>query len=143
MAAMQKATAIIGGVLGVHGFSVAFDLYGSLWWIDVVMHWAGGFAMAFLGFALWSRLVHSMTVESHTIPSHVVKSIVMFGWVLGFVAIVGIAWEWFEFLCDLWFPSFVPAYKAAQPGLGDTMADFFFDLFGGVVGFMLAKHYDR
>ncbi|KKW28497.1 MAG: hypothetical protein UY72_C0070G0003 [Candidatus Uhrbacteria bacterium GW2011_GWD2_52_7] len=140
---MHKAIGIIALVLFVHAFAVVFDWYGTFWWIDMVMHWSGGFAMAFLGFALWSYFVYSYEVEGKGRFARFATLIVKFGWVIAFVALVSIAWEWFEFLCDLWFPSFVPAYKAAQPGLGDTMADFFFDLFGGVVGFLLARRYDR
>ncbi|MCR4312432.1 MAG: hypothetical protein NUV56_04065 [Candidatus Uhrbacteria bacterium] len=143
MKPFSRAAAVIGGILVIHVVAVLRDLYGTVQWFDIPMHWFGGFSMAFLGLAVWMSFVRTFHVEGKGPFGKRADMLVRLGWVMGFVAVVGIGWEWFEFLCDQIFPTLVPAYRSAQPNLGDTMADLFFDLFGGVVGYVFARHYDR
>lgn len=50
---------------------------------------------------------------------------------LGFVALMGVLWELFEFSLDSFFPQ-TAIIRPAQPSLDDTMADLFYDLVGGL-----------
>lgn len=143
MTHLQRASVIIASVLVVHALAVINDWYGNLKWIDMPMHWFGGFAMAFLGFAVWNFFVGSAHIDGHGRLARLAPTIVKVGWIIGFVALVGIGWEWFEFLCDQIFPAIVPEYRQAQPNLGDTMGDLFLDLFGGLVGYLSVRRYGK
>ena len=54
---------------------------------------------------------------------------------IGLVALVGVGWEFFEFIWDrfIWHAGFT-----YLPGIyEDTLSDLFFDLLGGATGFVL------
>ncbi|GEM_PF-5153982 len=52
---------------------------------------------------------------------------------ISFVALIGVLWEFYEFLTDVLLPIMPILHPViAQPSLADTMADFFFDLLGSV-----------
>lgn len=50
--------------------------------------------------------------------------------ILGFVALGGLGWEFYEFLCDK-FIAQNGFMETSQISLIDTMTDLFFDLVGG------------
>ena len=54
--------------------------------------------------------------------------------IVSFAVFIGVLWEFFEFLFDV-FLSSKGYFAAAQQGTGDTMSDLFFDLLGGFVAF--------
>lgn len=139
MTHFQRAAAIIAAVLVVHAFAVTFDWYDAVKIFDIPMHFAGGFAMAFLGAAVWHFLIERADVHGAGPLARYAPVLVRFMFIIGFVALVGIAWEWFEYGCDRLFPTFVEQYRTAQPNIGDTMADFFFDLLGGATAFFIIK----
>lgn len=57
--------------------------------------------------------------------------------VLAFVALVGVFWEFFEFVSDF----FVESKRSGlfQMGAADTLSDLFFDLLGGAALFVIYK----
>jgi hypothetical protein len=114
-----------------HGACLYFDVYQFWPWFDAVMHFLGGVAMAFLGLEL-ERL---MAVRG---PSHSIPFGMRFMAIVGFVAMIGIAWEWFEYGLDHYVEFVRQAIGMSQPSVGDTMGDLFFDLFGGSTVFFLA-----
>lgn len=108
----------------LHVSATQFDWYFYFWWYDVMMHTLGGVAMGFTGGALWYML-HSER------PGSLREMLAQFLFVLGFVAMAGIVWEWAEA-----FVGSVPSLGMYQPGLIDTMLDLYFDLFGGMVAWL-------
>lgn len=110
--------------LGMGGFYEAWHYY------DVPMHFGGGVAMAVLAWALWDHQVQSFTLVS----KHAWARWAFFAlFLLGFTAIIGIGWEWFEFSFDRWVQPALRGWAVAQTSMFDTMADFFFDLLGALV----------
>lgn len=133
MKLLRDTCLLIAAILAVHGFASVIGWYSDIWWFDEVMHWSGGFAMGMLGSWCFLRAARSISCPL----------LVRFGWVIGFVALIGIGWEWFEFVCDRVLPSVIDGYQLAQPSLSDTMSDLFLDLFGGVMGYFFARRYGR
>lgn len=124
---LTVGTILLVGVL--HLPAVLNNWYFYFWWYDVMMHALGGLAIGFLAMTLWTEL------ESRSVASW--RSFVLqLGFVMGFVALVGIGWEWLEALADaIVLPRL--GMTDAQLGLTDTMLDLYFDLFGGVVAWLL------
>lgn len=109
-------------VLWVHLlFLTVYPAYYYWAGTDILMHTAGGAAIGCVALAVWPERG---------------------GWrrwvaMLGFVALIGIFWEWYEFLSDQLVGTFT------QPGLADTMADFLFDLLGATLVFLVAYAVER
>lgn len=107
------------------------DGYSVLPWADIPMHFFGGFATALLALAIHSRVFSN--AKTKQIP---VWYLLIF--VIGFVMIVGVFWEFHEYILDhtvsIWY-----GYPISQISLTDTMKDFFDDLFGAFVAFILFK----
>ncbi len=123
---MKKAWLIIGIVLLAHAIGLVFDLYELIEWYDVPMHAGGGFAMGALGLAIWNEGIEEVRFKG-ALQRHL-KWWLVPGIVLGFVALVGVLWEVHEWLLD----EFVGGGTLRQPDVADTMADFIFDLLGGI-----------
>lgn len=124
---LTVGTILLVGVL--HLPAVLFDWYFYFWWYDVIMHALGGLAMGFLACTLWSWL----NVQGANIWKAYAAQLIF---VLGFVAIIGIGWEWTEGLVDV---VALPDMGMTQLGLADTMLDLYFDLFGGFVAWALVN----
>lgn len=89
--------------------------------------------MHFLG-GLWLGMIFLYFVSpSLEIKDH--KFLIEMLLVVGFAVFVGVLWEFFEFLFDV-FVVRGGHLPPAQQGLADTMKDLFFDLFGGFVAFV-------
>lgn len=135
-------------VLVSHMIAIEIGVYRVAPWFDAVSHFGGGFAMGLVALALYRSWVDRVALKKRTdVPFGPVFFKLV--WILGFVALVGIAWEWFEYVLDSLSDGFVWSeffearmYGHHQPSLTDTMADFFFDLLGGLVA-LLAFDYDK
>lgn len=101
--------------------------YGGFF-ISASMHFLGGASMAIIFFYFWER--------NPDIYSFKRRPIVNLALVLGFVALIGVLWEFHEFLLDFIFPNFSAAISA-QARFQDLMADLFFDLVGGFAAALL------
>lgn len=117
-------------VLVLHAFLYSFGVYYTYPWIDIPMHFLGGFAIALL-VLLIMPLLNRMRVLS---VSHF---LVRFAIVIAFVALAAVLWEFMEFGLDFFFG------VHNQGGLNDTMGDFFLGLFGGMVGFLIYTIYPK
>lgn len=104
--------------------SIWFGWYAKVWWADVMLHVLGGAWTVLLFFYLFKR-----NVPSFVLPASFIASLVL---VLGFVMLVGVGWEWFEFTFDHFFAKERAVWRA-QRGLPDTMGDLFADFAGGAV----------
>lgn len=111
-------------IQGVNALAISGVIdYQKLWWLDVILHFSGGFLLA--AFAFWF-LFDYKKYRSDFWPTWLL--------VLGFVsfaAFIGVLWEFYEFLWD-YFLAHPYGIDVAQPDLRDVMSDLFFDLFGAV-----------
>ncbi len=133
MIRFQHAFLAVGAVLGVHVIALATDGYHAISWFDVPMHFFGGYAMALLGLALWGWIMSHIEIRMKTLASSPYARLLLEGiFVVGFAMLVGVAWEWYEFLFDQFATSFVQKFGVAQMGLPDTMDDLLNDTVGAV-----------
>src|SRR3989338_7454131 len=109
-------------IQGVNALAVAGVIdYQNLWWLDVILHSLGGVLVA--SFSFWFYFDHKK-YRADLLPSWLL--------VLGFVSFtvfVGVLWEFYEFLWDV-FLSHPYGIDVAQPDMKDVMSYLFFDMFG-------------
>lgn len=120
-----RAIAAIGGVLVLNQIAVIFDLYYHYKWFDIPMHFLGGFVIGLFAIAILNRTIESIQFKNKSRFGKFISPL----FILGFVALIGIVWEWHEFLLD----QINSVAVVHQPSVGDTMADFVLDLFGGLI----------
>lgn len=126
----------IAFVFALHLPAVLADWYFFFWWYDVLMHALGGLAMGFLGLLIWDFLREEQTLRSG-------KGVLLsLGFVCGFVALVGIGWEWAEGILDAFLLPRIGLLDA-QLGLADTMFDLFFDLVGGALAWIFLRAFEE
>lgn len=122
----QKNILAIGLLLlvGQAGWNSILISRGEMfWWYDMVLHFLGGVmvAMILLYYAeKWPSFIQ--------LPGN---WFVRFIFVVSFVALIGVLWEFYEYALDYVFRSF-------DLQLSDTLSDLFFDLFGA--SFIAASH---
>ena len=125
---MKFKTAILAiiSVVVVHfiaGFSGIYETFESF---DIPMHFFGGFALAMLAIAA-NRFYRT----KHKPASQPLWHSLIF--VLGFVMIISVLWEFMEFTLDATLGTH------NQLGLFDTMKDLFMGLLGSPFGYWLGK----
>lgn len=106
-------------ILFIHVLATINFWYWIYNWLDMPMHFLAGCWLAMLYF----YLIQKLNIKHE-------KFIIDFVLALGFVALIGVSWEFFEFSRDYLISA--KGINLAQTGLSDTMGDLFFDLFGGV-----------
>jgi len=89
-----------------------FDLFFSVWWLDILMHFLGG---VWAGYAvIWvSRRIGLRLSFMHIVI---------------LVLAIGVAWELFEYMNDLTYSSFMSYPK-------DTVKDIVVDVVGGIAAY--------
>lgn len=140
MIRFRHASLTILAVLIVHVFAVGLGLYGAVQWFDVPMHFFGGYAMAILALALWNWIGERVEIRSRVSDAPLARLLLEGIFVVGFAMIIGVAWEWYEFLFDQFATTIVQKFGAAQPGLADTMDDLFNDTIGAVTAWVFWRH---
>lgn len=125
-------------ILGVHVVATVNYWYWTYQWFDIPMHFLGGFwvAAAFLYLNPKSEI---QNFKFFQLPDYLISFIAA----LSFVALIGVFWEFFEFFCDVFIS---PKGYYFQVGAVDTLADLFFDLFGGAAAFfanLIARDYNN
>jgi hypothetical protein len=107
-------------IFTVHALALSFKWYYSVWWLDIPMHIMGG---------IWVASAFFYTARMRNIlPANTAAAVIF---CLGVVALVGVLWEFYEFLADIYvFHKYTPL---AAPGVlhFDTLKDLFDDLVGG------------
>ncbi|MDP3015044.1 MAG: hypothetical protein Q8N28_01380 [bacterium] len=156
-------------ILSFHILTTINHWYWTYPWLDIPMHFLGGFwvAMVFLYFwrsahisigagrlstpavdtALRSRFADSnfvgdqarRTSEScRTKHGKIANSFILLILVLSFVALIGVFWEFYEFLYDVLISS--RGYSGfARLGAADMIGDLFFDLLGGLTFLIICR----
>lgn len=111
-------------ILGLHFFANLFSWYNAIWWLDVLMHLVGGGWVA-----LTASYVLFGNEKSKTIS--LLERVIM---VIGIVALIGVLWEFYEYLSDVYLLKVHPLTLAPNPSLlPDTLKDLFNDLVGGTI----------
>ena len=116
---------LLAVILGVNFAGVFRGWYQTIWWYDIPMHLAGGAWVALLFFYLIGDRGDIISVDRG-----VIGNLLIIVLVLSFVSFIGILWELFEYLFDVFIASRHPLFFAQQ-GLADTMGDFVNNLLGG------------
>lgn len=96
-------------------------------WVDTPLHFMGGFVVSFFFSVYYIERLRNIYKEK-TIFSKLFILI----FILGSAASVGIAWEVYEYLYDVFVTIPQQSGIYAQPGLGDTMKDLVMDMLGGL-----------
>jgi hypothetical protein len=106
----------------LHLFFIRFGLYewNAVPWLDIPMHLIGGASIAWVAWTFLTEATHAKSI--YVLPRWLTVAAI-----IGAVAMVGIVWEWAEFIVDVFRGSHL------QGGIVDTMKDLFDDLLGGTV----------
>lgn len=111
-------------ITAVHVWASITSAYFTFLWIDIPMHFAGGAWVAAVGYYFIYR---SKWVGRNNVAAPAWIALVG---LIGFSAIIGIFWEFFEFGFDQYVLPHLSRVDRAQLGLADTLADLFFDMAG-------------
>lgn len=140
MIKFRHAFLAIAAVLVVHVFAVGLGWYPSISWLDIPMHFFGGYAIAILALATYYWILSQISISTRSTKSSPYARLLLEGvFVVGAVMIVGVAWEWYEFLFDQFATTMVAQFGKAQMGLPDTMDDLFNDTLGAITAWYLWK----
>lgn len=138
MIRFRHAFGAIAAVLVVHILALSLDLYHTVDWFDVPMHFFGGYAIALLALAVYGWMGERLEIKPRQHPQSALSiTLLQLVFVAGFVMIVGVAWEWYEFIFDQFATTMVAKFGVAQMGLPDTMDDLFNDFVGSLTAWVL------
>jgi len=111
-------------VFGGWAIGLWYEAFYAIWWLDIPFHFAGGVLVLVIA---W---VSFRTAGVDVSGGILAKFIIM----LGIVMLVGVFWEFTEFVADRFVLHTGATYL---PGVfEDTLADLLFDFFGGAFGFL-------
>lgn len=111
-------------ILAFHFFANLFNWYNTIWWLDILMHLVGGGWVALTAY-------HLLFAGE---KSRLASSFERFVLVIGLVALIGVLWEFYEYLSDVYLLKVHPLTSAPNPRLlPDTLKDLFNDLVGGAI----------
>ena len=108
-------------ILVFWGVGLLYRLNYVFWWYDVVAHFLGG---------VWVALSVLALKERNLISAN-------FLLVLGTVALVGVLWEFTEFVWDRYI--FQSGFTYLSGVYEDTLSDLFFDLIGGLAALIIVR----
>lgn len=111
-------------ILLIHLILIYFNLYSIKEWIDIPMHFLGGFAVAFT-----YRSILKILQKNNYLGK--INNLILFIFIISLVALTAVLWEFAEFIMDFIFKF------NAQASLEDTMLDLFLGLVGGLAGFLI------
>ncbi len=141
MIKFRYAFLAIATVLMVHIVAIGAGVYPVFSWFDIPMHFFGGYAIALLGLALYEWIgSHVSITDRPGASSPYARLLLQATFVVGVAIIVGVAWEWYEFLFDQFATSMVEQYGKTQMGLADTMDDLFNDMLGAITAWYLWRN---
>jgi uncharacterized membrane protein YjdF len=111
-------------ILSIHTLATIKSWYWTIWWFDIPMHFLGGIGAALTFIWLWRKYFPDFSPSGS-------ENLFALLLTLSFVALIGVLWEFAEFLFDF-FISAGGYAKVVQQGAVDTFTDLFFDLLGGL-----------
>jgi len=105
----------------LHLWAIATSGYYYIWWLDIALHFLGGFWLGSMGIYLLSRINFELNSTAF-----------IFLILLALVSLGGVFWEFFEYGYDKIFAA-RGLGPLAQIDIGDTMGDLLMDLLGGIL----------
>ncbi len=102
----------------------ASGLYFKIWWLDILMHFIGGFSIG-ISFTLLLLLMQNKMILGDTN-----KAVLVFI-AISIVSFTALAWEYYEYLADYIFKTYY------QWGLDDMLSDILFGLIGGFLATLI------
>ena len=119
-------------IIAVHALALVNYWYWTYQWLDIPMHFLGGFWVAMVFFWLRGSTSQILSQIREEVEPRKIKIVIIVVSCLSFVALIGVLWEFVEFLYDVFISS--RGYSGfLQLGAADTIADLFFDILGGFV----------
>lgn len=115
------------GIFVAWGFSMLNEWLFFHWWVDIVLHFLGGFWVFVLARYILEHYGNEIT------GNH--KNIVTFFAFISFVAFVGVCWEFFEFVLDRYIT--FKGFTYLPLVFEDTLLDLLTDILGGTTAFVL------
>lgn len=131
MFSLKSILIFLAVFLFLHIFATFYHLYWLFPWLDIPMHFIGGFLLAMIYFWINAR-VEILNPKFNKLPKWIVNLV----FTLSFVILIGMFWEFYEFLHDFYFLT-GGKINVFQTSFADTMKDLFFDLVGGTSAFVI------
>ena len=123
---------VFAAIFIAHFWATAASWYWNFPWFDIPMHFFGGFWVVAV-FAYLNLRFSLKIFEGKNLLTSLILAV-------SFAALIGVFWEFFEFLLDF-FKNSMDISKMAQMGIADTMGDLFFDLVGGTAFILLFQKF--
>ncbi len=127
MFSLKSIIILLVFIIVVHILALINHWYWTYQWLDIPMHFLGGFWTAATLIALNLKL-RIKNLELFNASNYLITVIMT----LSFAALIGVFLEFAEFLYDI-FISSRGYFGFLQLGAADTIADLFFDLLGAFV----------
>jgi len=128
---IKNAFLLLLGIFLFNLFLTIFGGYGVAPWMDIPIHILGGFATAMFGVAIYTHVFSKSNRKGIPFWFPVL-------FILGFVMLIGVFWEFHEFILDQTAHVWVN-YPIAQGGLVDTMKDLFDDWIGSILAILVFR----
>ena len=138
MFSLKSIIILLVFILALHFAATMDHWYWTYSWFDIPMHFLGGFWVAMV--FLWLNLKFKILSDSLILqlPYYLITALIT----LSFVALIGVFWEFFEFLYDVFISS--RGYSGfMQLGAADMIGDLFFDLFGASAFLIIYRIFNR
>ncbi len=134
---IRKASLSLGALLlFTHFINSVNDWYHTTPWVDIPQHIGAGILAALVFY--WLSYYFRDSLNLNRSPRFTIFL------VLGWTALLGVSWEFYEFMHDEIVMFFGLKFHLAQLSNFDTMKDLFDDLFGGAsLAIFMRLRYDR
>lgn len=109
-------------IIVIHIFFLFFNLYDSIPWLDILMHFLGGMWAGFFSYLI---LINGINFNFSGIKFLII--------LVSASAFIGVLWEFLEFIMTRL--TSIPM----QGTLQDTMGDLLMDIIGGIVSWILLE----
>lgn len=136
MISLRTIIIFLAVILLVHILALINYWYWTYQWLDILMHFLGGFWAAMVVVAIFNfkfQIFKELAVQKFLIYSIII---------LAFVSLIGVFLEFAEFLYDVFISS--RGYSGfLQLGAADTIGDLFFDLIGGLAFLLIYRFFKK
>ena len=109
------------------GVAMLNEWFFYKWWVDIILHFAGGFWVMALAQYIAKYYGNEITGKH--------KNIITFFVFISFVVFVGVFWEFFELILDRYIA--LTGFTYLPRVFEDTLLDLVMDMFGGITAFLL------
>lgn len=138
---IKGALAFAIGIFAFNFVLVLTGVYDAWPNTDIPMHMLGGLAMGFLAWGVSIHFIRKIRYENHKPVTRYLMSLL---YILGFVALIGVAWEMYEYVADVIMQTYFTDMNdqlagTRQNGVEDMLGDFVMDFIGGFVAWWLGK----